>query len=1374
MVLVLIYVSKSKTNTQYTTTMNTMNTMNNMTTNNNHLRARPSHTMDRHHNLTNNANNFINLKIGSLNCNRLSKKRRLHIQRDMIRHFREENLDIICIQESGTSDDQTINMLNMQFTTKSSIWTSKCGIVSLNKDIILHKLALPDDLNGRIILTKVTHSMEYFTPFYILNIYGPATNTHAAKHSFYTQLSQIPILSQTDIRDNMFIMGDLNYAYTKRHQMAMVADSWLEYIHSHFTDCITEPFQQPIPTCYSANGLPSTIDYIYIASNMARKISKSLVKHISRTWTDHELLSVEFQIGTTPTGKGVWRFNPVLLNNPTFCSTLKETLLTLHPSLTTYGDVQQQWDTVKKKIRTVAKRFATTHIAWRTKRLAKLHHLRNNISRDLETPPDIRTKLLQPINQEIVLLQQERVDIASLRAGQRWREKGESCAGYLKKTIAIRHKAKQIDQLVHPHSNAICTTTESKLKATQTFFQELFTSERVDSWKIRHVSSFIKPEQKLRIDHQTKLTAPISFQMLLEQTSRAPNPSSPGPDGLTYGLLHFVFQIPEYQTLITTVYNEALDKGIFPSTWHDAIICLLPKKGDLTLLQNHRPISLTNCDAKIFTRIINSRMTEAANHMINPFQTGFMRNRFIGDNGMLLKCATDIARNDPQHAQTMALLLDFMKAYDRVNGKYLKAVLTAFDVPPTLVTTIINFFFQTKLKINVNGYLTETVSQSCGIRQGDPLSPIIFNLALEPLLQMILQDQNITGMTPPDPFTQLQPPQPNHAIFKLSAYADDLLVIVRTPREYRRLISHIDTYGAASNAKLNLNKTQVLSLSGNPVDIVWESTFTRNHITEIFDRTSTTPLQYLGFPIIQSKVQSALFENNILNSLDTALQPHFKRGLSYKGKATVINSLNLSKFWHSLRHFNPSKQFFQKMISKLSAFMNDIQDTAKLRTVSWDLMTRPLAEGGLGVIDPRSQHLALQLRWAKPIMTHTWHQTALSRSSLGITIHWLKNCISFISNLSFYQQRALHNHPLDPSDKFNLNPDFHTVLPSKRHTLLSLCPSFSPLGPLLSCIDKFPDARTHVDFPLDPSTALHLPMLDILYFPSTSPEVNMTPKSLKGSIVADFFYHDSTYNRLARIEQHAPRPTLARKLHNYLMNNSIILHPFFLKLLFPSSSPITMEVSSSTVAAFHRDVLRIPSITTHSFRQEILVATPLPRPTASRITKRSWKLFWKSTMSFKTKNIWFQLLQNKSNTRVRLHRLLPDKVPSPLCPLCLPSEKQHTAEHMFVECRQVWFIWKTAIRYLLPHDHHIIRISQTSLINSLFSLRLPKSNALTGPHDMTIWFLFSSCLENIWKSYWQFSIHDAPFVPDATIAAIIRQFRNYCSQPIAGPVPGPQ
>lgn len=71
----------------------------------------------------------------------------------------------------------------------------------------------------------------------------------------------------------------------------------------------------------------------------------------------------------------------------------------------------------------------------------------------------------------------------------------------------------------------------------------------------------------------------------------------------------------------------------------ETCITLLPKKGDLTSLKNWRPISLINTDAKIFTRLLNSRLILAADPTVTPFQTGFLPGRFIADNGLLVKIA---------------------------------------------------------------------------------------------------------------------------------------------------------------------------------------------------------------------------------------------------------------------------------------------------------------------------------------------------------------------------------------------------------------------------------------------------------------------------------------------------------------------------------------------------------------------------------------------------------------------------------------------------------------------------------------------------------------------------------------------------------------
>ena len=104
-----------------------------------------------------------------------------------------------------------------------------------------------------------------------------------------------------------------------------------------------------------------------------------------------------------------------------------------------------------------------------------------------------------------------------------------------------------------------------------------------------------------------------------------PTHSSPGLVGIPYQVLALIFHHATASTIGVHVYNYALSRGTFLSSWQETCMTLLPKKGDLTDLRNWRPIALINTDAKIFTRLINTRLMPRMNRLISPYQLDFIK-----------------------------------------------------------------------------------------------------------------------------------------------------------------------------------------------------------------------------------------------------------------------------------------------------------------------------------------------------------------------------------------------------------------------------------------------------------------------------------------------------------------------------------------------------------------------------------------------------------------------------------------------------------------------------------------------------------------------------------------------------------------------------
>ena len=162
----------------------------------------------------------------------------------------------------------------------------------------------------------------------------------------------------------------------------------------------------------------------------------------------------------------------------------------------------------------------------------------------------------------------------------------------------------------------------------------------------------------------------------------------------------------------------------------------MPKKQKNKLyLENWRPISLLNIDYKIVTKTIAGRISKLLPKLIHEDQTGYVKDRNTGQNIRLIKDIMKITAlgNIPG----MAIFIDFKKALDSVDWNFLAKALEAFNFGPQIRKWIRTFYTDISSCVINNGYASEFFNLQRGVRQGCPLSGILFVLCAEILAQAI-------------------------------------------------------------------------------------------------------------------------------------------------------------------------------------------------------------------------------------------------------------------------------------------------------------------------------------------------------------------------------------------------------------------------------------------------------------------------------------------------------------------------------------------------------------------------------------------------------------------------------------------------------------
>lgn len=854
--------------------------------------------------------------VGTLNVRGLASRRR---QCQINRLLLEDDIDIMAVQETKVESEEQTDRMVEPFRNRYNVCvshargTSAGCIILVRKctDIVVQTVTSSDD--GRLLVIDFSFCGLLWRA---ICVYAP--NKIHEREEYIGNLKACMTYER-----NIILFGDFNCVcrpqdranrLTYRDKSALLLSTLVNEFELDDVGCIFDGDEHVQYTHYQGVS-HARLDRIYVSAEITPHLTTYRVKNV--TFSDHCLVTVT--VGTKAKVSrfswNLWKLNDKLLDDEIFLKKVKEKMDGIFSVETSNFTIV--WEQFKNEVKIAAIERACVLRSNEKQQEKELKSTLDFMTTVESTNPGHFSKEIRDLKSKLEVIDENKYRGAMVRARAERLWLGETPTKRAlgeEKRQAVKKEIKEIR-----YKNEATRDKELIKKAFVECYQRLLSPKIKDTVAFRN--DFLSLMPRLDDEVRETLERPISLHEVEQAIDELSTGKAPGPDGLG-AAIYKTFK-KELAQALHRVIDECYDRKRAPLSFRKCHVVLIPKSDDprkLMAVEAYRPISLTNVDYKIFTKVLAKRLQSVITHLVLPHQTCGIKGRTIYTN---IHTARTILECCDINLDNIAMIqLDLQKAFDRVNHDILLSVLEHCNVGSVITKGIKMVYEECAVNLIINNTLSENIPVLSGIKQGCACSSLLFALYLEPLCLKILRNERVHGYSY---YT---------SEVKILAYADDIAIFCRDKDSVKEAVKEATAFCSATGSAISWDK----SLG------IWHGNWGETPETYANMRWTNIPASYLGVPLQHYRNTTEYWAGET-DRLKDQSEKWGGHNFSMFSRATVCNVFFVAKVFYVLQVFSMSRICVQKLHRVFATY---IWNSTWERTSRSNLFLS-MRNGGLGL-----------------------------------------------------------------------------------------------------------------------------------------------------------------------------------------------------------------------------------------------------------------------------------------------------------------------------------------------------------------------------------------------------------------------------------------